>query len=87
MKTTKIMTRKYHDGIMDAHSDNEWKMDGSPIYTLYRVEGEDTDWSLMPTTYSIVCDYGRGRTEMHAFENIKTAFRVFRMMVGLNLVV
>ena len=87
MKTTKIITRKYHDGIMDAHSDNEWVMNEAPMYTLYRVEGEETDWHMMPTTYSIICDYGKGTTTLHTFENIKTAFRVFRMMVGLTLVV
>ena len=86
MKTTKLMTRKYHDGIMDKHTDNEWILRDAPVYTLYRVEGDLTDWTMMPTTYAITRDYGKGNVSMDAFENIKTAFRVFRMMVGLEFV-
>lgn len=86
MKTTKIISRKYHDGIMDRHTKNEWELENSPVYTLYRVESDDTDWSIIPTTYAIIRDYGKGRVEMDSFENLKTAFRVFRFMVGIEFV-
>ena len=80
MKCTELISRVYHDGIMNEHTEDQFSV-SSPVYTLFRHEPEAWD-DLSETIYTIVCQYNDGSVTDHIFTNLSSAFNCFRRMVG-----
>lgn len=80
-----IMTRKYHDGkIWDEYDHKYYEME-VPEYTLIKHIPEWWTWYKEPM-YSIVAKYTDGSVKSFLFDDLTTAFRTFRHMVGLDII-
>ena len=76
-----ICRRKYHDGKIWDDIAGEYYEIASPEYHLIRTTPEVWD-DLKTVIYSIVCVYSDGSVQTYLFDDLKTAFRVFRNLVG-----
>ena len=83
MKSTKLMTRVYNDGIIgEKHTGKKRELTVEyPKYSLFRHEPEE--WNDMEKVcYSIVADYGNGEYGNWIIEDAKCAFRTYRILCG-----
>ena len=79
MYSKKLVVRKYHDGkFIDGDSVVNME-DIVPEYTLFRNCSDCFD-SVNCTTYSLVARYSDGSVNQWLFDDIATAFRVFRRL-------
>ena len=81
MNSTKLVSRKYRDGkFYDDIGKTVWYDDENvPEYTLFRniPDGFDT---VTAVTYTLVSRYTDGSVNQWLFDDIGSAFRVFRRL-------
>ena len=86
MKSTRLMTRVYKDGVVgEKHTGKKRELTVDyPRYSLFRHEIDEWDNHSYPTFYTIVADYGEGNYGNWIIDDIGCAFRTFRMMTGIR---
>ena len=84
MTSTKLLSRKYKDGIMNRHENDEFIIETAPVYTMFRHEVEIWDNHSLPTIYTVVCSYCNGDVNCFTFDKISDCLRVFRLLVAMD---
>ena len=80
MTSERLVSRKYKDGkFFDDVGKTVWYIENVPEYTIFRNIPDMFD-SVSVTTYSLVARYPDGSVNQWLFEDIESAFRVFRRM-------
>ena len=80
MNSTKLVSRNYKDGkFYDDIGKSVWYDDKVPEYTLFRNNPDFYD-NVQIVTYTLVSRYSDGSVNQWLFDDIGTAFRVFRRL-------